>query len=106
MFSDAEQLVVELLRDGPKICLLVANTVEGKPLDVRADVRSQMLGAFHQRPECIAEDSDVLRIDVLEGRPVQGGNRVFGRQGISGQQRRVLSGCLEMPLSRSSQWLF
>lgn len=67
MFSDAEQPFVELLRDGPKLCLLVANTVEGKPLDVRADVRSQMLGAFHQRPECIAEDSDVLGIDVLEG---------------------------------------
>ena len=37
MFSDTEQLAVQLLRDGPEVRLLVTDTIEGKPTDVLAD---------------------------------------------------------------------
>ena len=37
MFSDTEQLAVQLLRDGPEVRLLVTDTIEGKPTDMLAD---------------------------------------------------------------------
>ena len=87
-FSNAEQPVIQFPSNDPQIRLLVVNAVEGKSLDVCADVRSQTLGFFHQRPECIAEDSDVLGIGVLEGWPLQGENRVLSGQGIADYNRQ------------------